>query len=282
MTREGAGVTYICSGTIMCRWCLWWKIYIMIYIMMDLHHNNQFQHYSSINTLPLTSVSRGHAPIPHVTTKTYALVRSRLSRAAEKPHQNSKDVKECEWQLHKPISSDARRSNRKKNGLPSNQRAGGGVDQFHCPRCVYFRQYLRHGGRERQRTGHRSGDTRIRGDRKGLFVHFVEFHRWIMFVILFFTVFLWWLCALERLTACLFSYLSLFFSSTRQNSLFCYSVCAVFTHSYCHFSSPSSVLLECFWSSVSFGMSYCSNGLSTDNNNSDSGLLCGLCWLSEM
>lgn len=34
-----------------------------------------------------------HAPIPHVTTKTYALVRSRLSRAAEKPQQNSQDVK---------------------------------------------------------------------------------------------------------------------------------------------------------------------------------------------
>lgn len=73
-------------------------------------------------------MSSGHAPIPHVTTKTYALVRSRLSRAAEKPQQNSEDVQNMSDNEANQSAATLGVATRKNTDLPSNQRAGGGVD----------------------------------------------------------------------------------------------------------------------------------------------------------
>lgn len=93
------------------------------------NHVFWFTSWSSVSTVLFNKhITSGHAPIPHVTTKTYALVRSRLSRAAEKPQQNSKDVRNMSDNATNESTARLGVATRKNTDLPSNQRAGGGVD----------------------------------------------------------------------------------------------------------------------------------------------------------
>lgn len=124
-------------------------------------------------------------------------MRSPLSRVEESPNKTEGIKKENLIDSgRQPISGAILGSNKINTDASSNRRAAGGVDEFLCPCCVYFRQYFQ--PRERQETEAERDTTK-----ESLKVRFVEMYNSVLAKDRF-CIFSWsCLYALNRLTACL-------------------------------------------------------------------------------
>lgn len=102
-----------------------------------MFHNNH------ITTHITAQRSCSHRPSQNQNTSTCAQSSVTCGRKAPtKQNRRDKKKKNMIDSCGQPISDAILGSNTINTNVSSNQRAAGGGDEFHCPHCVYFRQYI--------------------------------------------------------------------------------------------------------------------------------------------